>query len=153
MSQLTELNLNTFVRGDSSVLRWSWVRKNSDGTTTPLSLVGYKVALTVKNNNFDMDEKDDTAVTGESGILFRMDVDCDNAEDMHGLDPKAGEIAFPISKKALWITPGSYYLDIVVENKASHRTTTVALGKFSVQGHPTNRLSTDEADTFDDLEA
>lgn len=151
MAQLTELNLNTFVRGDSSVLRWSWVKQEAGGGTTPLSLVGYKVALTVKTSQYDSSVDDSTAVQGSDNVLFKIDVDCDNPEDMHGIDPTLGQIVFPLSKKATWIAPGTYYIDIVVENKSSHRTQTVMYGKLNIQGHPTNRLTTDETDTFEDL--
>ena len=145
MGKLNVVSLDAHPRGDSGVLRWSWVKKESDNTTTALSLVGYKVSLTVKANQYDSDENDDSAVEGYDNTL------CDNSTDMHGLDPAEGKVLFPMPKQATWITPGTYWIDIVVENKASYRTTTVFLGKIEVQGHPTNRRTTDHTDDFSDI--
>lgn len=151
MGKLNVVSLDAHPRGDSGVLRWSWVKKESDNTTTALSLVGYKVSLTVKANQYDTDEGDDTAMVGYGDTLWRVDIDCDNSTDMHGLDPAEGKVIFPMPKQATWVNPGTYWIDIVVENKASYRTTTVFLGKIEVQGHPTNRRTTDHTDDFSDI--
>lgn len=153
MAKLNVIKLEAHPRGDSGVIRWSWVKNNSDGTTTVLSLAGYKAALTVKAGQYDDEATDDSAVAGYNNTLWRIDVDCDDLDDMHGIDPSNGMILFEMPKQANWIAPGTYYMDIVVENKASHRTTTVFLGQIEIQGHPTNRLTTDTPDTYDDLES
>lgn len=152
MAKLNSIKLDVHPRGDSGVLRWSWVKKNDDQTTTPLSLVGYKLAFTVKVPEFDYDANDNSAAKGYNDTLWRTDIDCDNPTQMHGIDPTQGMCLIPFPKQANWVTPGTYNFDIVLENKSSHRTTTVALGKIEIQGHPTNRLTTDEPDTFDDIE-
>lgn len=151
MGKLNVITLDSHPRGDSGVLRWSWVKKQQNNTTTPLSLVGYKVSLTVKSVQSDSDVDDDTAAGGYNDALWRVDIDCDNSTDMHGLDPAEGRVLFPMPKQATWIEPGTYWIDIVVENKASYRATTVFLGKIEVQGHPTNRRTTDHADSFTDI--
>lgn len=151
MAKLNSIKLDVHPRGDSGVLRWSWVKKQSDGTTTPLSLVGYYVAFTVKAQQYDFDEPDDTAAAGYNNTLWRTTIDCDDETQMHGIDPTLGMVLIPFPKQANWINPGTYHFDIVVENKYSHRTTTVALGTIEIQGHPTNRLTTDTPDSFDDI--
>lgn len=151
MGKLNVVTLDMHPRGDSGVLRWSWVKKESDGTTRALSLAGYKLALTVKAPQHDLDELDDSAVMGYNDALWRVDIDCDNPTDMHGINPTSGQAIFPMPKQATWIEPGTYYIDIVAENKSSHRTTTVFLGKIEIQGHPTNRLTTDQSDSFTDI--
>lgn len=151
MGKINTLKLDSHPRGDSGVLRWSWVKKESNGTTRPLSLVGYKAALTVKSPVYDIDADDDSAVEGYNNALWRIDIDCDDTDDMHGIDPANGMILFAMPKQANWIEPGTYNIDIVVENKASHRTTTVFLGTIEIQGHPTNRLTTDAPDDFSDI--
>lgn len=158
MAKLNVIKLDAHPRGDSGVIRWSWVKKESDGTLTPLSLVGYKAALTVKAKQWDRittdigsEEEGPSAVEGYDGTLWKIDVDCDDSTQMHGIDPAEGMILFEMPKQANWIEPGTYFMDIVVENKSSHRTTTVMLGTIEIQGHPTNRLTTDTPDTYDDI--
>lgn len=152
MAKLNSIKLDVHPRGDSGVLRWSWVKRNSDNTTTPLSLVGYLVAFTVKAQQFDTSASDDSAAKGYNDALWRTTIDCDDPDQMHGIDPTNGMCLIVFPKQANWINPGTYNFDIVVENKYSHRTTTVALGTIEIQGHPTNRLTTDAPDTFDDIE-
>lgn len=152
MARLSVIKLDSHPRGDSGILRWSWVKKGSDGTTTPLSLVGYVAAMTVKKPQWAKDAEDTQATAvGYNNTLWKVDVDCDNPDDMHGIDPTEGMILFEMPKQANWIEPGEYFVDIVVENKSSHRTTTVMLGKIEIQGHPTNRLTTDYPDSYLDL--
>lgn len=154
MAKLNSIKIDTHPRGDSGILRWSWVKQEADGSMTPLSLVGYKVAMTVKAQDWDMSPNDiegaSTAV-GYNDILWMIDIDCDNPNEMHGLDPSAGKVLFAMPKQANWIEPGTYYVDIVVENKVSKRTTTVLSGTIEIQGHPTNRLTTDAPDTYGDI--
>lgn len=151
MGKINTLKLDSHPRGDSGVLRWSWVKKESDGTTRSLSLVGYKAALTVKSPVYDDSVDDSTAASGYNNVLWKIDVDCDDSTQMHGIDPANGMILFAMPKQANWVEPGTYNIDIVVENKASHRTTTVFLGTIEIQGHPTNRLTTDAPDDFSDI--
>lgn len=151
MVKLAETNAGTLVRGDSSVWRWTWKRQMTDGSLQTLSLKGYKVAFTVKSAIYDAIEDDSTAASGHMQVLFRQDIDCDNPADMHNIDPDEGYVLLSIPKKSTWVAPGQYYYDIVVENKASHRTQTVFYGKLEIQGHPTNRFTTDNYDTFEDL--
>ena len=151
MGKINTLKLDSHPRGDSGVLRWSWVKKESDGTTRTLSLVGYKAALTVKSPVYDDSVDDSTAASGYNNVLWKIDVDCDDSAQMHGIDPANGMILFAMPKQANWVEPGTYNIDIVVENKASHRTTTVFLGTIEIQGHPTNRLTTDTPDDFSDV--
>lgn len=151
MGKLNVVKLDSHPRGDSGVLRWSWVKKNQDGTTSVLSLAGYKVALTVKSPVYDTDTADNSAVEGYNSTLWRIDIDCDNSTQMHGIDPAEGMVLFAMPKQANWVTPGTYNIDIVVENKSSHRTTTVFLGQIEIQGHPTNRLTTDTPDDYSDI--
>lgn len=153
MAKINTIKLDTHPRGDSGIIRWSWVKKEEDGTLTPLSLVGYKVAMTVKQKDWDSSSDDTSAVKGYNNTLWKIDIDCDDTEQMHGLDPTEGKVLFEMPKQANWVTPGTYHLDIVVENKSSHRTTTVMLGTIEIQGHPTNRLTTDTPDSYDDLES
>lgn len=152
MGKLNIVKLDSHPRGDSGVLRWSWVKKESDGSTRALSLVGYKVALTVKMPLYDEEPLDNEAASGYNETLWRIDIDCDNQEEMHGIDPSLGMVLFAMPKQATWVNPGTYNMDIVVENKSSKRTTTVFLGQIEIQGHPTNRLTTDFPDSFDDIE-
>lgn len=151
MGKINSVKLDSHPRGDSGVLRWSWVKKESDGTTRTLSLAGYKAALTVKSPLNDDSVDDSTAVSGYNNVLWKVDVDCDDSTQMHGIDPANGMILFAMPKQANWIEPGTYNIDIVVENKASHRTTTVFIGTIEIQGHPTNRLTTDTPDDFSDI--
>ena len=154
MAKLQTIKIDTHLRGDSGLLRWSWVKQNADGSTSPLSLAGYKVAMTIKDKQWD-DSPDDiegayTAV-GYNGVRWMTTIDCDNSVEMHGINPAEGKVLFEMPKQANWVEPGTYWLDIVVENKASHRTTTVLLGQIEIQGHPTNRLTTDIPDSFTDI--
>ena len=87
MGKINTLKLDSHPRGDSGVLRWSWVKKESDGTTRALSLVGYKAALTVKSPVYDDSVDDSTAASGYNNVLWKIDVDCDNPTQMHGIDP------------------------------------------------------------------
>lgn len=155
MAKLNVIKIDTHPRGDSGLLRWSIVKRQADGTTAPLSLVGYKVALTVKEKQWDSSPDDiegsDTA-TGYNGQRWMTTIDCDNAGEMHNLDPAEGKVLFEFPKQANWIDPGTYWMDIVIENKASRRTTTVFLGQIEIQGHPTNRLTTDAPDSFSDIQ-
>ena len=151
MGKINSVKLDSHPRGDSGVLRWSWVKKESDGTTRALSLVGYKAALTVKPVVNDDSVDDSTAASGYNNVLWKIDVDCDDTTQMHGIDPSNGMILFAMPKQANWVEPGTYNIDIVVENKASHRTTTVFMGTIEIQGHPTNRLTTDTPDDFSDI--
>lgn len=154
MGKLTSIKIDTHPRGDSGLLRWSWVKQQPDGTTTPLSLVGYKVALTVKSKQWDNapdDLEGSDVARGYEGKAWMATIDCDDPTQMHGLDPAEGKVLFDMPKQENWVEPGIYWLDIVVENKASHRTTTVLLGQIEIQGHPTNRLTTDAPDSFDDI--
>lgn len=151
MGKINSVKLDSHPRGDSGVLRWSWVKKESDGTVRTLSLVGYKAALTVKSPLNDDSVDDSTAVSGYNNVLWKVDVDCDDATQMHGIDPVNGMILFAMPKQANWVEPGTYNLDIVVENKSSHRTTTVFMGTIEIQGHPTNRFTTDIPDDFSDI--
>lgn len=155
MAKLNTIKIDTHPRGDSGLLRWSIVRRQADGSTSPLSLVGYKVAMTIKTRQWDYSpddvENSDTA-KGYNEQLWMTSIDCDNSEEMHGLDPAEGKVLFEFPKQQNWVEPGTYYLDIVIENKASHRTTTVLLGTIEIQGHPTNRLTTDVPDSFSDIE-
>lgn len=158
MGKLNIIKIDTHPRGDSGILRWGWVKKNADGTTTPLSLKGYKVAMTVKARQWDKvpdDNKDGTmesdTLRGYNNQMWWQTIDCDDPSQMHGLDPAEGKVIFEFPKQANWVDPGTYYIDIVVENKASHRTTTVMLGQIEVQGHPTNRFTTDIPDSFTDI--
>ncbi len=151
MGKINSVKLDSHPRGDSGVLRWSWVKKESDGTLRTLSLVGYKAALTVKSPLNDDSVDDSTAVSGYNNVLWKVDVDCDDATQMHGIDPANGMILFAMPKQANWVEPGTYNIDIVVENKASHRTTTVFIGTIEIQGHPTNRFTTDAPDDFSDI--
>lgn len=157
MGKLNVIKLDSHPRGDSGVLRWSWVKRDASGNLVPLSLVGYKAALTVKAREYDSvatdvgTEFEPSAVVGYNDSLWKIDVDCDNATQMHGVDPTKGMILFEMPKQANWIDPGSYYMDIVLENKTSHRTTTVMVGTIEIQGHPTNRLTTDAPDSFTDI--
>ena len=151
MAKISTVKLGSHPRGDSGILRWSWGKKEGDGTTTPLSLVGYTAAMTVKKPVWDLNVTDLTAVEGYDDVLWKIDVDCDDSEQMHGIDPANGMILFEMPKQANWIDPGTYNIDIVVENKYSHRTTTVMVGTIEIQGHPTNRLTTDYPDTQLDL--
>lgn len=151
MGKINSVKLDSHPRGDSGVLRWSWVKKESDGTTRTLSLVGYKAALTVKSPLNDDSVDDSTAVSGYNNVLWKVDVDCDDPTQMHGIDPANGMILFAMPKQANWVEPGTYNIDIVVENKSSHRTTTVFIGTIEIQGHPTNRFTTDIPDDFSDI--
>lgn len=154
MAKLTTIKIDTHPRGDSGMLRWSIVRQQADGSTVPLSLVGYKVAMTIKTKQWDSSADDiegsDTAV-GYNDQRWMTTIDCDNPSEMHGLNPADGKILFDMPKQANWVDPGTYWMDIVIENKASHRTTTVFLGQIEIQGHPTNRLTTDTPDSFTDI--
>lgn len=154
MAKLSTIKIDTHPRGDSGILRWSWVKKQEDGSTTPLSLIGYKVALTVKSQQWDMSADDiegASTATGYNDTKWLINIDCDDPTQMHGLNPADGKVMFDFHKQASWVEPGTYWLDIVVENKSSHKTTTVLLGQIEIQGHPTNRLTTDAPDSFDDI--
>ena len=113
MGKINTLKLDSHPRGDSGVLRWSWVKKESDGTTRALSLVGYKAALTVKSPVYDDSVDDSTAASGYNNVLWKIDVDCDNPTQMHGIDPANGMILFAMPKQANWVEPGTYNIDIV----------------------------------------
>lgn len=155
MAKLQVIKVDVHPRGDSGMLRWSIVRRTESGETTPLSLVGYKVALTVKSKLYD-EAPDDvdgaTTAVGYNEARWMTTIDCDNSVEMHGIKPEEGKILFEFPKQANWIEPGTYYMDIVIENKSSHRTTTVFLGQIEIQGHPTNRLTTDVPDSFSDIQ-
>ena len=154
MGKLNVIKIDTHPRGDSGLLRWSIVRRQADGSTAPMSLAGYKVALTVKEKQWDNapdDMEGSETARGYEGQLWMTTIDCDNSVEMHGIKPEEGKVLFEFPKQTNWVEPGTYWMDIVIENKASRRTTTVFLGQLEVQGHPTNRLTTDAPDTFDDI--
>lgn len=153
MAKLEKLKLGSHPRGDTGVIRWSWKKQTASGTEK-LSLAGYKACLTVKSNEYDLslddsspDEQERTTVSGYNNVMWKVDIDCDNPTDMSNIDPREGQIIFPIHKQAAWLEPGKYNIDIVLENKASRNTTTVMFGEIEIQGHPTNRLTTDGPDS------
>lgn len=150
MPQLTPIRLNQHQRGDSGIIPWSWTRIDEQGVEHPVSLVGYKVSMTFKNHLYDQSTDDETEDTngkttlkGFNNKLFKIDIDCDDSTQMSGIDPAKGEVLFKIPKQATWVEPGKYHWDIVVENKTSKITTTLAKGTMEIVGHATNRLTTD----------
>lgn len=159
MAKITAINIDTFQRGDSNVLPWTLQRQDSEGNLSPFNLTGYKAALTISKaefsdsyNDVDLDTSGRGAARGYGGQSAVVDVDCDSTADMHGIDPSEGKILFDLHKQNMWIAPGDYYLDVVLENKTTKRTHTYVIGKISIQGHPTNRLTTDAPDTFEDVQ-
>lgn len=158
MSKITNITIDTFQRGDSSVLPWVLQRQDAEGNLTPFNFTGYRAALTISKsewtNSMDDISLDDAkrgAAKGFGEQYAIVDVDCDNPIEMHGIDPTEGKILFDLHKQNMWITPGDYYLDVVIENKTNLRTHTYVIGKISIQGHPTNRLTTDSPDTYYDV--
>ena len=106
--------------------------------------------MTFKNHLYDQSTDDETEDTngkttlkGFNNKLFKIDIDCDDPTQMSGIDPAKGEVLFKIPKQATWVEPGKYHWDIVVENKTSKITTTLAKGTMEIVGHATNRLTTD----------
>lgn len=150
MTKIQKIKLGSHPRGDSGFIRWSWKKQGSNGELTKLSLVGYKASLTVKQAEHDSVTNDsgdgEGAVKGFNNTEWKVDIDCDNPTQMRGINPTEGQILFPIHKQATWLEPGTYNVDIVLENKASKATTTVMIGEIEIQGHPTNRLTTDAPD-------
>lgn len=158
MARLQTLKWDNLIRGDSSAVAWQIKYRDKNGDLQPKSLVGYKAALTIKQKEWDNsytdiipDPSGSKAAEGYDGALAVINIDCDDEEQMHYIPPEQGRILFDLHKQAMWLTPGSYYLDIVLENKASKRTHTYVLATLTVQGHPTNRLTTDDPDTYDDV--
>lgn len=158
MPKLNVFKWDNLIRGDSAGVAWKVSYRDSSGDLHPKSLVGYTAALTLKPTEYDnsvtdviSDEKGRKAAEGFEGQLAICNVDCDVPEEMHYIDPAEGRILFDLHKQAMWLNPGTYYMDIVLENKSSHRTHTYVMAKVEVQGHPTNRLTTDTPDTFDDV--
>lgn len=143
MPQLTSIQLNQHQRGDSGIIPWSWTRLDEQGNEHPVSLAGYKVSMTFKNNKYDDSINDETVLKGFNNQQFKIDIDCDDPTQMSGIDPAKGEVLFKIPKQATWVEPGKYNWDIVVENKTSKITTTLAKGTMEIVGHTTNRLTTD----------
>ena len=155
MAKVNKVSIGSFMRGDSAVVPWSWKKKGSDGQLTPISLVGYKASMTIKAKDYDQstddqtpDEMESTTVKGYNDTFFKIDIDCDNPTQMQNVAPTKGEILFHLPKQATWVEPGSYSVDIVVQNKASKWTTTVFTGTLEIIGHPTNRLTTDSPDSW-----
>lgn len=151
-----KLSIGSFMRGDSAVIPWSWKKKGDGGELTPISLAGYKVSLTVKGSEYDLSVDDITPINGVESTVkgyndnyLKVDIDCDNPTEMSNMDPALGEVHFHLPKQAMWLEPGDYSVDIVVENKASKWTTTVLMGTLTIIGHPTNRLTTDAPDRYE----
>lgn len=158
MARIEEITIDTLQRGDSSVLPWQLLRQVDEETTEPFDLTGYKAALTVSKhqwtesiNDTEPDVSGRSAAKGFGDQYAIVDVDCDSTSDMHGQDPQDGKILFDLHKQNMWVEPGEYYCDIVLENKTNHRTHTYAIGKITIQGHPTNRLTTDAPDSYSDV--
>lgn len=158
MAKLTTINIDTFQRGDSSVLPWVLQRQDAEGNLTPFNLTGYRAALTISKAEYT-DSYDDVtadaanrrAAVGYNDQYAIVNVDCDSSQDMHGISPTEGKILFDLHKQNMWITPGNYFVDVVLENKTNYRTHTYVIGKIVIQGHPTNRFTTDTTDNFYDV--
>lgn len=148
MANVQSVNLGTFMRGDSAVLDWSLQKQNEDGTTSPMSLKGYQLACTVKASEYDSTTDDSTAVQGANKKIWKVDIDCDDTTQNGGFQPEEGKCRIPLSKNSTWTNPMKLYVDIVLEDKVTHITQTMMNGTLTVQGHPTNRLSTDNEDIF-----
>lgn len=151
MAKVNKVNIGSFMRGDSAVIPWAWKKRGEDGQLTPLSLRGYKASMTIKSEASDYsvdDEENSTTPKGYNNTYFKIDVDCDNSVQMHGVSPDKGEVLFHLPKQATWVDPAPYQVDIVVQNKSSRWTTTVFSGQLEIIGHPTNRLTTDAPDSW-----
>lgn len=160
MAKINTITIDTYQRGDSAVLPWSLQYVDENGETKPKNLTGYIAALTISPTIYTKsaddvtpDEDERSAAIGYNDTPCVVTVDCDDREQMHGLKAEDGKILFDLHKQMMWLDPGVYFIDIVLENKETKRTRTYAIGKIEIQGHPTNRLTTDEVDSYSDIES
>ena len=161
MAKINVITIDTYQRGDSAVLPWTLQYVDADGQTHPKNLAGYKAALTISPTEYSQIDNDEGNGTSGAAIGYssvpenttyaKVDVDCDDSTQMHGISPSQGKILFDLHKQMMWLEPGSYWIDIVLENKVNKRTHTYAIGKIEIQGHPTNRLTTDAVDSYGDV--
>lgn len=154
MAKINTITIDTYQRGDSAVLPWYLKYVDSQGQQQPKNLAGYKAALTISKSEYSMDTTDVSgggAAIGYNNTFAVVNVDCDNPSQMHGISPAQGKILFDLHKQMMWLEPGTYWIDIVLENKTNKRTHTYAIGKIELQGHPTNRLTTDAVDSYGDV--
>lgn len=159
MGKINTITIDTYQRGDSAVLPWHLQYADAQGNVHSKNLTGYRAALTISSSEYTTSPDDVTVTGGKSAAKGYNDtyavvnVDCDNSTQMHGISPTEGKILFDLHKQMMWLTPGAYWIDIVLENKTNKRTHTYAIGKIEIQGHPTNRLTTDAVDSYGDVQS
>ena len=158
MAKINAITIDTYQRGDSAVLPWTLQYADIDGNVHPKDLSGCRAALTISAHEFTHsidditpDAQGKSAALGYNNNYAVVNVDCDSPLEMHGLDPAEGKILFDLHKQMMWLEPGEYWISITIENKISKRTHTYAIGKIGIQGHPTNRLTTDAVDSYGDV--
>lgn len=158
MAKINTITIDTYQRGDSCVLPWSLQYADEEGVVHAKSLVGCRVALTISATDYTHSVNDITrdaqgrgSAIGYNETFAVVNVDCDDPTQMHGLDPAGGKVLFDLHKQMMWLEPGTYFGDIVVENKTNKRAHTYAIFKLEIQGHSTNRLTTDAVDSYGDV--
>lgn len=158
MAKINVITIDTYQRGDSAVLPWTLQYADAEGEIHPKNLTGFRAALTISASEYTHsvddvtpDDRGRAAAVGYNDTKAVVNVDCDNSIDMHGLDPANGKILFDLHKQMMWLEPGEYWISITIENKINKRTHTYAIGKIAIQGHPTNRLTTDAVDSYGDV--
>jgi hypothetical protein len=97
-------------------------------------MTGGKVYFTVKQLQYD-DNATDTDAMPQAVVNSFTDGDI--------------KAAWTLNDAAMYIEPGTYYYDIIVEDASGNSLPPIFTGKFKVTGHPTNRNVGNEISGFD----
>lgn len=119
--QIEVFEFDDIHRGTSMTL--PIILKKSDGTE--FDLTGYTAIFTLKPHQSDFDYDDDRALVSKE---FKPYTDDPN---------KVGRIDITLTSKDLWVTPGTYYFDVVLMKGPSSQR--ILLAQVNIVGGPTNR--------------
>lgn len=103
------------------------VYQHTDGNGQPLPLTGCTVFFTVKNEKYDEDATDTTAIFKETVTAHT--------------DAAAGLTGWDTMIPATGVEPGKYYYDIVVKDATGIELPPVLIGQCKILGKRTNRTS------------
>lgn len=96
-----------------------------DANGAPVDLTGQTVYFTVKGTLDDDDQPDANALIKKTITSHT--------------NPAAGITNWTLSDLDMYIEPGTYYFDVIVENASGQSLPPSIYGKFIVAGHPSNR--------------
>lgn len=96
------------------------------------AMTGFTVYFTVKTAEFDTDEPDTAATIKKTITSFT------NAT-VNGVLVTNAKASWTLSDADMYITPATYFYDLIVEDASGASLPPIFEGKFKVSGHATNR--------------